>query len=175
MSKDFMKEALKALKQSFKDSDIWYEGPGYIGTPYLVIGGEQAEIDFMKMQANLHTKPKNKRNILQEAVDSVIKKAQNDNSDIMEEPGLIYVDKNGKTLRVLLGDSIGVVFVNDKYIPNGNVSDALATAPNVPLYVVPRGKIGLSDPHWMIVAPYQVDEKFTKHFEALAREIVKQH
>jgi hypothetical protein len=171
-----MKEALKALKQSFKDCGSWYEGPGYIGTSHLVIGGEQAELEVMKIQANLHTKPETKRNISaieQEALDNTIKKAQK-NINILEEPGLIYGDKKGNTLRVLFGNSIGVVFVNDKYIPDGTIGDAYAASSKDPLYIVPCGKMGLGDPHWMVVASCSlVDEKLVTYFEPLAKEIVK--
>jgi len=174
MSTEFMKAAVNALKQSFKECGKWYDGPNYIGTQHLILGGKQDEIDAIKFMAGLHTKQTSKLTVSQEVIDNLVKEAQNTNNmDTLEEPNLYHVNKNGKTLRVLFGESAGVVFVNDKYVPKYDVANIFLTKASNFLYVVPFGKFGMDGHLWMLVVPYATDEKLVPYFEALAKAIVK--
>jgi len=173
MNEKFIKEAANALKQSFKDCKRWYEGPGYIGTDCVMFGGEQEDIDVIKFMSGLNTKQTNKAIVNEEMINEIVKKARDNNPYLLEETGLLYDDKKGKTLRVLLGESVGVMFVNDKYVPKYDVANIFLTKASNFLYVVPFGKFGMDGHLWMLVVPYATDEKLVPYFEALAKAIVK--
>lgn len=173
MSQEFMKEAANALKQSFKESKRWYEGPGFIGTGCVMVGGKQEDIDVIKFLSGLHTKQASKGAVTEEMFNKIVKEARDNNPDILEETGVLYTDKRGKTLRVLLGESVGVVFVNDKYVPKSDVADMFINSEKKLMYVIPVGTVGKNNHPWMVAAPYILDETLVTYFEPLAKEIVK--
>lgn len=172
MTQKFIKEAANALKQSFKESKRWYEGPGYIGTGCVMVGGKQEDIDVIKFLSGLH-KETSKGAVTEEAFNKVMKEARDNNPEIIEETGVLYVDKKGTPLRVMLGESVGVVFVNDKYVPKSDVANIFINSEKKLMYVIPFGTLAKNNHPWMVVAPYLVDEKLVTYFEPLAKEIVK--
>jgi hypothetical protein len=172
MNEKFIKEAANALKQSFKDCKRWYEGPGYIGTDCVMFGGEQEDIDVIKFMSGLNTKQTNKAIVNEEMINEIVKKARDNNPYLLEETGLLYDDKKGKTLRVLLGESVGVMFVNDKYVPKYDVANIFINSEKKLMYVTPFETGGRDNHPWMLVAPCIMDEKLVTYFEPLAKEIV---